>query len=1208
MAELNVSYDDLLRENAALRATLSRYEGLAEQCRSVQERLCISEERLRRAADSADAVVYDFDLRPGGQRILHGMERVTGVKPEEIEFTLDWWRSRLHPQDAPAYLAALERQLRTGGVVKSVFRILHASGGWLDVESSREVILDRDGNPIRLVGVFVNITQRVAAEAALRESEARYRILADTMPQVVFTASACGLMEYVNRPGLDYMGLALHEATGLGWLAVIHADDREAVADRWLDCMRLGKPYEVEHRMLRADGEYRWQLARAVPITDENGAIVRWIGTSTDIHDRKQADEALRKSHAFIRQIIDTDPNFIFAKDREGRFTLVNRAVADCYGTTVEELLGKTDADFNADADQVAHFRQKDREVIDSLRDLFIPEEIVTDASGAARWLQTVKRPLFDDRGLATQVLGVATDITQRKRTEQALRESEARLQAIMDRAPAAIFIKDRDGRHLFVNKECATVLGMEAAAVMGKTQGELFSQEQAEQLSVNDVRVWESGQAQIFEERIVSADGMHTFLSHKFLLRDAGGAPYALCGIATDITERRKAEEALRESEERFRTLADNMSQLAWMAGAGGAQFWYNRRWYQYTGATFLEMQRGGWQQVHHPDHMERVLAAWRLARERGETWEDTFPLRGRDGEYGWFLSQATPIRDEAGRIVRWFGTHTDVTELRKAKEEFRESEERLRLALAGGQMGAWDVDLVSDSTRWDDKEFELLGLPAHSVTPSTEEFYAVVHPEDRALIRQAVQRAVAEADALEHEFRVVLPDGRIRWVASKGQVLKDDHGKPVRMIGVNFDVTERKRTEAGLRSSAEELEVRVGERTRELVSLHGRLRALTTDLHLTEQRERKRLATDLHDYLAQLLALVRMKLGQMKRLAPPPAQAELVQETEAVVNEALTYTRTLVTQLSPPVLHEFGLPVALKWLAEQMVRQELSVEVRQSGPDRIPLPEDQAVLLFQSVRELLINVRKHASTHQAVVTIDQQGDELRLTVRDEGAGMDMAGGASLDQPSPTSSKFGLFSIRERMLAIGGRFEVDSSPGKGMTATLVAPLTRGAEFTETLRVTRDASNAEIQRGSPLGLESETASRMTHHVSRSSTVRVLLVDDHPMVREGLKGLLRGYTDIAIIGEAWDGEEAIAFVDKLRPDCVIMDINMPKIDGIEATRRIKAAFSAVAIVGLSVNTSREVDSAMRRAGADDFLSKGAPADAIHRAVLAAARKD
>ncbi|HEU4683235.1 MAG TPA: PAS domain S-box protein [Nitrospira sp.] len=1343
MSESDVTYDALVRENAALRARLAECEARAEPCRPAEQREPPSEERLQRAANSAGVVMYDFDLRPGGRFILQGMECITGVKPEDVQSTLEWWASRLHPQDAPAYFAALEAQLRTGGVVKSTFRLLHALGDWVHVESSREVVLDARGHAVRLVGTLVDISQRAAAEAALRESEARYRVLADTMPQVVLTATACGLVEYVNRPGLDYLGLAMEEAIGLRWLAAVHPADREAVAGRWLDCMKIGKPYEFEHRMLRADGEYRWQLARAVPITNESGGIVRWIGTSTDIHDRKQAeeallesraeaerqakeldhlyqtspaglafldhelrferinrtlatihglsveahlgrrvgeilppgmagplgeilrqvlatgepamnvelpveterpakgrywlanyyplkdregqvlginavvqditerkraDQALQKSHAFIRQIIDTDPNFIFAKDREGRFTLVNRAVADCYGTTVQDLLGKSDADFNANKEEVAFFLEKDREVIDSLRDVFIPEEVITDAFGATRWLQTVKRPLFDEEGNATQVLGVATDITQRKRMEQALRESEARLQAIMDRAPASIFIKDRAGRHLFANKECGAALGLDASAMFGKTERELVDAELAQQFRTNDLRVWESGEAQVFEERIPSADGVHTFLSHKLLLRDVHGEPYALCGIATDITERRKAEEALRESEERFRMLADNMSQCAWTADAVGRLLWYNRRWYEYTGTTFDEMQGKGWQKFHHPDHLDRVLTTWRQAHEQGEAWEQTFPLRGRDGSYRWFLSRAMPIRDADGRILRWFGTNTDVTDLRQAQEELHEGEERLRLALAGGQMGAWDVSLTSDSTRWDAKEFELLGVPPHSITPSGAEFYRRVFPEDRALIRESVQRAIDSTGSLEHEFRVVLPDGQLRWLAAKGQVLKGEQGKPVRMIGVNFDITERKRTEARLRSFAQELEARVAERTREMAALHGRLRALTTALHLTEQRERQRLATDLHDYLAQLLALVRMKLGQMKRLAPPPALADIVHEAEAIVHEALTYTRTLVAQLSPPVLHEFGLPIALKWLAEQMVRQELSVEVRQSVPDRIPLPEDQAVLLFQSVRELLINVRKHAMTNQAVVSIDRRDDELCITVRDHGAGVDLsAAAASADQPSATSSKFGLFSIRERMLAIGGRFELDSAPGKGMTARLIVPF---SPLATTDRESTPPASSWVEHpvfGMPHAGNPVLDPLLSGLHDRPEVVRVLLVDDHAMVREGLKGLLHEYPDIAIIGEAWDGEEAVAFVDKLRPDCVIMDINMPKIDGIEATRRIKAAFTAVAVVGLSVNTSREVEGAMRRAGADDFLSKGAPAEVIHRSILTTARK-
>jgi CheY-like chemotaxis protein/anti-sigma regulatory factor (Ser/Thr protein kinase) len=408
--------------------------------------------------------------------------------------------------------------------------------------------------------------------------------------------------------------------------------------------------------------------------------------------------------------------------------------------------------------------------------------------------------------------------------------------------------------------------------------------------------------------------------------------------------------------------------------------------------------------------------------------------------------------------------------------------------------------------------------------------------------------------------------------------------------MVGINFDVTERKRTEERLRSFTQELEAHVSERTQELTQLHARLRALSTELNLTEQRERKRLATDLHDYLAQLLALVCMKLGHIKRSMPQTAQAEVAQ-TEGIVNEALIYTRTLVAQLCPPVLHEFGLPLALRWLDEQMIRQELSVEVRQSVPDRVPVPEDQAVLLFQSVRELLINVRKHARTHHAVMTIEQSQDDLCITIRDEGVGMDLGVANATNQPSANSSKFGLFSIRERMLAICGRLELESSPGCGMTSRLIVPLKECPIFDEG-DVPRSDSERRGDRRS---------------VREGGRIRVLLVDDHPMIREGLRGLLFAHEELNIVGEARDGEEALSLTDKLRPDCVIMDVNMPRMDGIEATRRLKAAFADTAVIGLSVNASREVEVAMRCAGVDQFLSKETPVEHLYRTILATARK-
>ena len=251
--------------------------------------------------------------------------------------------------------------------------------------------------------------------------------------------------------------------------------------------------------------------------------------------------------------------------------------------------------------------------------------------------------------------------------------------------------------------------------------------------------------------------------------------------------------------------------------------------------------------------------------------------------------------------------------------------------------------------------------------------------------------------------------------------------------------EIIKRKGVEEALADLTKNLEARVTKRTQQL-------RALATELNLAEQQERKRLAVELHDHLQHLLVLGKLKIGQGKRYAPPnPVLIDALKQVDQVLSDALGYTRTLVAELSPAVLRDHGLLAALQWLSEYMQKRSVTVTVSMPEELHLTLPEDQALLLFQSVRELLINTSKYAGTGAATVTVECRDDQLRIQVRDEGAGFDVGATTVAAVPSigGLSFKFGLLSILERMQALGGSFDIQSAPGQGVTATLTLPLSQ---------------------------------------------------------------------------------------------------------------------------------------------------------------------
>jgi signal transduction histidine kinase len=270
----------------------------------------------------------------------------------------------------------------------------------------------------------------------------------------------------------------------------------------------------------------------------------------------------------------------------------------------------------------------------------------------------------------------------------------------------------------------------------------------------------------------------------------------------------------------------------------------------------------------------------------------------------------------------------------------------------------------------------------------------------------------------------------------------------------GILRDITQRKHAEEELRVLTVELDKRVAIRTQELVQSQDRLRGLATELNLAEQRERKKLAEELHDHLQQVLVLGKLKVAQAKQFS---GLSDLMKQLEEVFSMALTYTRTLVAELSPPVLREQGLAEALKWLGAYMQKYGMVVYVSIPENFHLELPEDQKILLFQSVRELLINSSKHSGSHEAWVSVEQGDGKLRIHVQDNGVGFDLAFVATSARvpEGAFSSQFGLFSIRERMKALGGKLDIRSSPGKGTTATLELPIIHPKQTENTIEDTK---------------------------------------------------------------------------------------------------------------------------------------------------------
>jgi len=660
----------------------------------------------------------------------------------------------------------------------------------------------------------------------------------------------------------------------------------------------------------------------------------------------------------------------------------------------------------------------------------------------------------------------------------------------------------------------------------------------------------------------------------------------YRLQGVIVDITERRLAQRALQESQQRLNSIVQSAMDAIITVDQDQKILLFNKAAEELfkcpsgeaLGKPINQFIPERFRQRHH-SHIMGFQQSMVNARAMGlpgsvkalRTDGQEFPIEAS-------ISQVSVDGQTLCTVIL-----RDITERLQSEDAIRERETRFRNMADSAPVMIFITSSAGVCT--------YLNRQWYQFTGQTEEtglgtgWLNRVHKDDRLQLSELLHDR--DSTGLRRlECRVQGLDGEFRWALCSLSSMIGDGGRWEGCIGSISDITDRRLAEETLKRSSEELERQVAERTAALRHSREQLRALTHQLTRTEHQERRRIAGELHDYLAQLLVAAHLKLAQDTRPLKTKQDHALTKDLERILDEALTYTRSLVAKLSPPVLYHLGLPQALQWLAEQMLQEhELLVETTFDLPSSFPrLPDDMATILFQSVRELLFNVIKHAGPSQAQIALRTMPDQqLVIVVTDQGRGFESK---KLDQSSTVPTSFGLFSIKERMEALGGSMYINSRTGQGTSVTLLCPLT--IPKTGYSLSPRSEGNATVSTSAALQPE--------------RALRVLLVDDHAMVREGIRALLERQPAVEVVGEAWDGQHACELVATLPLDVIVMDANMPRLDGIEATRRIKQMHPQIVIIGLSVQTANQVATSMLQAGASAYVTKESAGEQLYETIL------
>jgi PAS domain S-box-containing protein len=653
---------------------------------------------------------------------------------------------------------------------------------------------------------FRNINEAKHREAALLESESRFRSMADSAPVLLWISGTDTLCTFFNQTWLDFTGRTSEQEMGNGWMEGVHADDSQRCLDTYLSAFNAHEPFTMEYRLRRADGAYRWVLDTGTPRFTPDGNFAGYIGSCIDITVNKEAEAALQKYADQFQELYNHAPCGYHSLNKEGTIVLVNETEVEMLGYTREELIGKKFTDLIT-TEGLKTFRENFPQLQQRgwVRDLQFQ---MIRKDGTLLPVSLNSTAVKDAQGNYLMSRSTILDITDRKRAEA----ERTKLLDVVEASLNEIYIFDAQTLHFqHVNEGALKNLGYTYEKIQTMTPIDI--EPEFDEISFRKVLtplLRDEQEKLVFQTIHQRADGSRYPVEvHLQLIEDDQDSVFL--AVILDITQRRQSEEALRASEERWKLALQGSNDGIWDWNIKTNKVFYSVRWKEMLGFEDHEIANDldEWAKRVHPDDIDEVMQTIQdhLAKKT-PFYTSEHRVLCKDGTYKWILDRGQALWDEAGNPVRMVGSHTDVTDRKRAEDVLSESQERLSLALDVAHMVTWDFDILTNQLVAAGAVDLVFGLPHGSSVPSYEDFFNFVHPEDRKSVSQALTRSVKEGAEYRLEYRVVWPDGTLHWVSAEGQAYRDATGKPIRVVGVAIDITERKQAEEALRDSEARLQ----------------------------------------------------------------------------------------------------------------------------------------------------------------------------------------------------------------------------------------------------------------------------------------------------------------------------------------------------------------------------------------------------------------